>query len=74
MIKKKYPKKPLNKYARFSGVAFQMAVTIFIGTYIGTKLDEKFPNENNIFTLVFSLIFVFAALYTVIKQVKNISE
>jgi uncharacterized membrane protein YfcA len=74
MIKKKSPKKPLNKYARFSGVAFQMAVTIFIGTYIGTKLDEKFPNENNIFTLVFSLIFVFAALYTVIKQVKNISE
>jgi len=70
----KKPKKPLNKYTRFSGVAFQMAVTIFIGTYIGVKLDEKYPNENNLFTLVFSLIFVFAALYTVIKQVKNISE
>jgi len=70
----KKPKKPLNKYARFSGAAFQMAITIFIGTYIGVKLDEKYPNENNIFTLAFSLIFVFAALYTVIKQVKNISE
>ena len=70
----KKPKKPLNKYARFSGVAFQMAVTIFIGTYIGVKLDEKYPNENNIFTLAFSLIFVFAALYMVIKQVKNISD
>jgi uncharacterized membrane protein YfcA len=67
-------KKPLNKYARFSGVAFQMGVTIFIGAYIGTKLDEKYPNENNLFTLVFTLIFVFAALYMVIKQVKNISE
>lgn len=51
-----------------------MAVTIFIGTYIGVKLDEKYPNENNIFTLAFSLIFVFAALYMVIKQVKNISD
>lgn len=71
---KKKPKKLLNKYARFSGVGFQMAVTIFIGAYIGTKLDEKYPNENNIFTLVFTLIFVFAALYMVIKQVKNISE
>ena len=71
---KKKSKKPLNKYARFSGVAFQMAVTIFIGTFIGVKLDEKYPNENNLFTLAFSLIFVFAALYTVIKQVKNISE
>ena len=73
MINKK-PKKQLNKYARFSGVAFQMGVTIFIGAYIGTKLDEKYPNENNLFTLVFSLLFVFAALYMVIKQVKNISE
>ena len=70
----KKPKKQLNKYARFSGVAFQMGVTIFIGAYIGTKLDEKYPNENNLFTLVFTLIFVFAALYMVIKQVKNISE
>ena len=70
----KKPKKPLNKYARFSGVAFQMGITIFIGAYIGTKLDEKYPNENNLFTLVFTLIFVFAALYMVIKQVKNISE
>ena len=73
MIKKK-PKKSLNKYAHFSGIAFQMAATIFIGAYIGTKLDEKYPNENNLFTLAFSLIFVFAALYMVIKQVKNISD
>ena len=71
---KKKPKKPLNKYAHLSGIAFQMAVTIFIGAYIGTKLDKKYPNENNIFTLAFSLIFVFAALYMVIKQVKNISD
>jgi uncharacterized membrane protein YfcA len=73
-MRKEKPKKSHNKYARFSGVAFQMAVTIFIGTYIGVKLDEKYPNENNVYTLVFSLIFVFAALYTVIKQVKNISD
>ena len=51
-----------------------MAITIFIGTYVGTILDEKYPNENNIFTLALSLLFVFVALYTVIKQVKNISE
>jgi len=51
-----------------------MAATIFIGAYIGTKLDEKYPNENNIFTIVFTLLFIFAALYLVIKQVTNISD
>ena len=71
---KKKTKRPLNKYTRFSGIALQMAITIFIGTYVGTILDEKYPNENNIFTLALSLIFVFVALYAVIKQVKNISE
>lgn len=73
-MKKKKSKKPLNKYAHFSGIGFQMAVTIFIGTYIGVKLDEKYPNENSIFTIVFSLLFIFAALYIVIKQIKNISD
>ncbi len=67
-------KKPLNKYARFSGIAFQMAVTIFLGTYIGIKLDEKYPNEDNIFTVIFSLLFVLASLYSVVKQVTKISN
>ncbi len=70
----KKPKKSLNKYTRFSGIGLQMAVTIFIGTYIGTKLDQKYPNENSIFTVIFSLLFIFASLYIVIKQVTNNSD
>jgi len=65
---------PLHKYTRFSGIAFQMAATIFVGTFIGVKLDEKYPNEYSAFTLIFSLVFVFASLYTVIKQISNISK
>jgi uncharacterized membrane protein YfcA len=70
----KKPKKRPNKYVQFSGIAFQMAATIFIGTYIGVKLDKKFPNEKNLFTLIFSLLFVFISLYSVIKQVSKISK
>jgi len=51
-----------------------MAATIFIGTFIGVKLDEKYPNEYSAYTLIFSLVFVFASLYTVIKQISNISK
>ena len=65
---------PLHKYTRFSGIAFQMAATIFIGTFIGVKLDEKYPNEYSAYTLIFSLVFVLVSLYTVIKQISNISK
>ncbi|HHC80258.1 MAG TPA: AtpZ/AtpI family protein [Flavobacteriia bacterium] len=70
----KKQKKQLNKYTRFSGIAFQMVVTIGVGTYIGIKLDEKYPNKNNLFTVAFSLVFILLSLYSVIKQVTNISN
>ena len=70
----KKSKKPLPKYAQFSGIAFQMIATIIVGVYIGTKLDEKYPNERSLYTLICSLVFTFAALYSVIKQVSKISK
>lgn len=73
-MEKKNPKKQLNKYAQFSGIGFQMAITIFIGAYIGMKLDEKYSNDKNVFTAVFSLLFIFVSIYIVIKQIKNISD
>ena len=68
MIKKNQPLKKSNKFARFSGMAFQMLITILVGAFIGQYLDNKFPNENSIYTLVFSLLFIGASLYTIIKQ------
>lgn len=67
-MKNNKPKNKLNKFARFSGMAFQMLVTLLIGVFIGQYFDKKFPNDNNIYTLIFSLIFIGASLYVVIKQ------
>jgi len=61
-------KKNLNKFARFSGMAFQMLITILVGVYIGQYLDKKYPNENSLFTLVFSLVFIGISLYAIIRQ------
>lgn len=74
MSNQKPSKKPLNKYIQFSGAAIQMGVTIFVGTYLGSLLDDKYPNERNLFTLIFTLVFVFISLYLVIKQVSKISN
>ncbi|MCB0477336.1 MAG: AtpZ/AtpI family protein [Crocinitomicaceae bacterium] len=64
----------MNKWVRFSGMGFQMGLVIFLGVWGGSKLDEKFPNEHKLWTIILSLLSVFIALYLVIKEVKNLSD
>ena len=51
-----------------------MLVTIALGVYIGYKLDEKFPNEYQMYTIIFSMLFIGISLYAVIKQVNKFSK
>lgn len=67
--KKNTPKSNWSYYMKFSGMGLQMGAVIFLGTYLGIKLDEwtgtkKFP----VFTLVFALLSVFGAIYMVIRE------
>ena len=62
----KPPKKQLNDYARFSGIAFQMIATILLGTFGGIELDKFIPNKVHIFTIVLSLASVFLAIYNIV--------
>ena len=64
----------LRKWAVFSGIAIQMGVTIGIGAFVGVKLDENFPNNYSTYTIIFSLLGVFIALYAVIKQLQNMNK
>ena len=73
MQKKHLPKKnkdknTLKSYAKYSGIAFQMGAIIFLGTWGGYKLDNYFNFENHILTLILSMVSVFLAIYTVIKD------
>lgn len=65
----KKPKKQLNTYARFSGIAVQMFAIIGVGTYIGVKLDQKYPNKDNLYTLTLSLTSVIASIIYVIRRI-----
>ena len=60
---------PLNKYARFSGMAVQMGVTIGLGAWGGSKLDEVYQIESKLFTIVLSLLGIAAGLYLVLKEI-----
>lgn len=64
---------PLNDYARFSAIGIQMIVIIGLGVYAGIKLDEKYPNKYKLFTITLSLLAIGIALYSVIRQVTEIT-
>ncbi len=71
-LKEKKPKKQLNKglhdYAKYSGIAFEMAGIILLTTWGGTKLDELAGFNNPVFTIILSLLGVFTAIYIAIKD------
>jgi uncharacterized membrane protein YqgA involved in biofilm formation len=46
-----------------------MLAIIIAGTFIGVKLDEKFPNEHDLYTLAFSLSSVIIAIIYVIRRI-----
>ncbi len=46
-----------------------MVAIIAIGTFIGIKLDESYPNENNLFTLGLTLGSVIASIIYVIRRI-----
>ena len=49
-------------------MVIQMGLIIFAGVYGGIKLDEKLELDFPLFTLIFSLLSVAAALYVVLKD------
>ncbi|MGG8496158.1 AtpZ/AtpI family protein [Tenacibaculum sp. TC6] len=73
-MSKKTPKKQLNKYVRFSGIAFQMGLTIYLGSLLGKWLDIKYPNDNQLYTKICTLAAVFGAMFSVIRQVTKLSK
>ncbi len=66
--------KGFNSYARFTSIVFQMIAIIFVGTFVGMKLDEKFPNENNWFTIALAFSAVILSVVIVIRNINAASK
>jgi F0F1-type ATP synthase assembly protein I len=71
-LKKKKQKRLENKgirdFARYSGIAFQMIGIILVTTWGGIKLDKLSGFDKPVFTIILSLLGVFAAIYTAVKD------
>ena len=68
---KKSKKKQLNPYIQYSSLTTQMAVIIAAGTFFGDYLDEKYTSDIPIYTIIFSLLSIFSALYYVLKKITD---
>ncbi len=66
-------KSPISRYARFSGIAFQMGATIFLGAYLGRYLDDKYPSNKKWFTIGLTLFAVAISLYNILRQLNKIN-
>lgn len=70
----KKEKRQLNNYAKFSSLAFQMFAIIGLGSFVGVKLDEYYPNQHNLYTLILSLSSVLISLYYIIRRIISSSK
>jgi len=68
-LKRKKSKRSLDNYAKYSGMAFQMAAYILIGAYGGKWLDNYFETSTPYFTIILMLMGVIGAMYVVIAGV-----
>lgn len=76
-MKRKMDKQPTNSkkpnqsnsFIRFSGIAIQMVVIIYLGNLLGIYLDQKYETANEVFTKVVTLTAVFLSIFLVIRQV-----
>lgn len=59
---------PLQTYARYSGMAFQMIAVILASTWIGTRIDKWLTLETPVFTIVFALLGVFGGIYLSVRD------
>jgi ATP synthase protein I len=55
-------------YAKYTGLGVQMIAIILLSVWGGIKLDKLFLLETPVFTIILSLLGVFAAIYTAVKD------
>lgn len=67
-------KKTNNKWLALINIPIQMGAIIFLFSYFGNWLDEKYINIHNIFVKILTLVGVAIAFYNINRQLKDINK
>lgn len=67
-------KKQRNKWLALINIPIQMGVVIFVFSYVGTWLDDKYTNKHNIYVKILTLLSIVIAFYNLNRQLKEINK
>jgi len=70
----KNQKKQPNKLLFFSGLGLELGLTIFLSAKLGKWLDQKYPNDNNYYTLIIVVIAFIGSMFLLIKKLQKIQD
>jgi len=62
------------RFLRLTSIPFEMFIIIFGGFKLGMWLDKKYPNENQLYTLIVTLVAVFLAMAYIARKVQKMSK
>ncbi len=74
MMDNQNPKKNNNKWLALINIPIQMGAIIYMFSYLGNWLDEKYENSNNVYVKVLTLVGVAIAFYNINRQLKDINN
>jgi len=63
--------KPINNYAKYSGLATQLLVLLLISAWIGKKLDARWGEDNKYFTAFLMVTVLVAYFYKLFKELES---
>ena len=63
-----------NKWLALINIPIQMGAIIYMFSYLGNWLDEKYENSNNFYVKVLTLVGVAIAFYNINRQLKDINN
>ena len=62
------------KWLALINIPIQMGIIVFLFSYLGSWLDEKYPNPNKIYVKILVLVGVAIAFYNINRQLKDINK
>ena len=68
------PKKKIrssNKYMKFSGIAFQLALLLFFAIWAGGKIDAMMENKSAYMTALFVILAFSGFMYNLFRDLEN---
>lgn len=72
--KTKRNKKQLNPWLFFTGLGLQIGGITYVMAWLGGMLDDEFETSKPYFALIFVVIGLIGAIYSVTQQLKKINN